>query len=128
MDKNLVQVTPFNLLSSGERGATYDFALCRQQQEFIYLTRKKGSLSGNTYHEGLSQATQPKIFLLLQGTILLSYRKIETTTAYSQNIEAPAQIEIQPFVTHNVEAITDILMMECNAIADIEQDRRFEEV
>ena len=121
-------MTLFNHLSSGERGATYDFILPSQQKDFIYLTRKQGSVSGNTYHEGRCQATQPKIFLLLQGTMLLSYRKIGTTTVYQQEIQAPAQIEVQPFVTHKVEAITDISLIECNAIVDIEQDRRFEEV
>jgi hypothetical protein len=85
-------------------------------------------LSGNTYHEGENSATNPKMFILLTGKIILSYRKIGTDKKYTEIIEAPAVIEISPYVTHKVEALNDFTLLECNSIKDIQNDRIKEEV
>jgi hypothetical protein len=123
MNTQLVKNTPFHLIGQDERGMTADFQLSRQQQDFIFLTRKAGSESGNTYHEGKNSGTTPKTFILLSGKILFSYRKVNTETVYQEEINAPAKIEVQPLVVHKVEALTEISMLECNSIADIQGDR-----
>ncbi len=125
---SLVTIRKFNIIGTDERGITAEFFLPRKQAEFVMITRKAGSISGNTYHEGKSPATNPKTFVLLQGKIIFSYRKIGTEEKFSDEIEAPAIIEALPRVTHSVEALSDILILECNAIKDIQDDRIREEV
>ncbi len=82
-----------------------------------------GSLSGNTYHTGISDKTNPKIFILLSGEIEFYYRHIDETEAHTLQITAPAKIIIQSKVTHAMKALTDINVLECNGFADVENDR-----
>lgn len=124
----LVKIKKFDVIGEDERGLTSEFSIPRKQDEFIFITRKGNSTSGNTYHEGKSIVTSPKIFILLLGDITLSYRKIGTTNKYSELIQAPAVIEISSYVTHKVEAHNDFLLLECNSIKDIQNDRIKEEV
>ena len=124
----LIRVTLFNSVGADERGTTAEFSLPRKQDQFIFITRKKGTVSGNTYHEGKNKATNPKIFLLLSGKIIFSYRKIGEEQAITETVQSPAMIEIAPYVTHQVEVVEDIVMLECNSIADIQDDRIRENV
>ena len=127
-DTPLVKIKKFNLVGEDERGMTSAFSLPRKQDEFIFITRKAGTISGNTYHEGKNAATNPKVFLLLSGEIIFSYRKIGENETSVNTILAPAMIEIHPYFTHQVEVIKDVVMIECNSIADIQNDRIKEQV
>lgn len=127
-DKTLVRVKKFDVIGHDERGLTAEFSLPRKQAEFVFITRKENSVSGNTWHEGKSSATDPKVFVLLSGDITFSYRKIGTGEKYSECIQAPALIEVSPNVTHKVDALSDIILLECNSLKDIQQDRTREEV
>jgi hypothetical protein len=124
----MVRIRKFNVVGEDARGLTAEFFLSRKQSDFVCINRKKGSVSGNTYHEGKSLATRPKMFILLSGSIMLSYRKIGTEQKFSEEINTPAIIEISPKVTHKVEAVTDFMLLECNSIKDIQGDRIKEEV
>ena len=127
-ENNLVKIKQFTSIGEDERGLTAQFSLPRQQDNFIFITRNAGSLSGNTWHEGKTPATNPKIFILLDGNIKLSWRKINTAETYQANIMAPATIEVSPHVTHNVEALSDCKIIECNSLGDILNDRHRENV
>lgn len=120
--EDIVQIRKFNMLGEDVRGFTAEFSLSRKQDNFVFISRKAGTLSGNFYHEGKSPATNPKMFVLLTGKIIFSYRKIGTDKKYSQEIEAPAVIEIASHVTHKAEAVTDFVLLECNSIKDVEHD------
>jgi hypothetical protein len=122
-----ISIKPLNKLGEDERGVTYNFKT-KTTGDFIFLTRKAGSLSGNTYHEGKNKGTNPKTFILLSGSIEFSYRHVESTTITIEIISEPSIVEIQPFVTHAVKAITDITMLEANSIQDIQEDRVRESV
>ena len=124
----MVKIRKFNVIGEDARGITAEFFLSRRQRDFVCINRKKGSISGNTYHEGKSPATRPKMFILLSGSIALSYREIGTNKKFSEEINTPAIIEILPRVTHKVEALTDFILLECNSIKDIQDDRIKEEV
>lgn len=128
MTQEFVKITPFNFIGKDDRGTTADFSLPRKQDQFIFINRKNGTVSGNTYHEGKSEATNPKVFLLLSGIISFSYRKIGDNQAMTEIIQEPCMIEISPYVTHQVEVIEDALLLECNGIADIQNDRVRENV
>ena len=126
--RGIVRIFPFKEIGNDNRGVTSAFRLCRKQDDFIFITRKEGSISGNTYHEGVSLATNPKVFILLKGEIRLSYRKIGNNEVQETMVKEQSVIEIDPFVTHQIESITDIIILECNSIDDISNDRVKENV
>lgn len=122
-----IKVTPIHLIGEDERGTTHDFSI-RESSDFVLIQRKAGTISGNSYHEGKKKGTSPKTFVLLLGTILFKYRHIEDKQYHETMIEYPAIIEVKPLVTHSVEALSDISMLECNSIQEIQADRIIEAV
>ena len=122
-----IKITPLNLLGKDERGITYSFQT-KKTGDFIFLTRKAGSLSGNTYHEGKNLGTNPKTFILLDGEIEFNYRSINSTDKKQIKITTPSIIEVKPYTIHNVKALTDFIMLEANSLADIQNDRVKHEV
>lgn len=125
---NWVTVKEFNPIGNDLKGATASFSLPRKQADFIFLERKADTISGNTYHEGKNEGTSPKTFILISGDIEFNYRAVNEEEKTSMHISAPAVIEVNPMVIHSVRAITDILILECNSISDIQNDRIRENV
>lgn len=119
---DLIQVKDISLLAVGDRGSTYELTT-RESKNYVLIFRKAGSLSGNTYHKGLTYGTSPKTFIFISGEIRFNYRHISSKQAHTAHLKAPCIIEVSPMVTHSVEAMTDISMLECNSIKDLEQDR-----
>jgi hypothetical protein len=118
-----VKIRHFDHIAEDERGITAAFKLIRQQAEFMFFTRKAGTLSGDTYHAGKNSGTNPKIFILVSGKISLSYRKVNTTNKFNVEVIAPALIEVAPYVVHNIIALADSIFLECNSIADLKSDK-----
>lgn len=125
---SLIKTIPFAAIGQDQRGLTASFKLSRKQDDFIFITRKAGSISGNTYHKGVSAATNPKVFILLAGEIKFSYRKVGSQDICEQIIKSQNIIEVFPYIIHQVEALTDIIMLEANSITDIANDRQRENV
>ncbi len=118
----MVVITGFKAVGEDERGITKEFSITKGQSDFIFITRKKDTISGNNYHLGIASSINPKRFVLLAGTMELSYRKVGSHEKISQVIEAPCIISIKPQVIHAVRAVTDVMLLECNSIADIQND------
>lgn len=127
MSQESVLVTPLNIVGQDERGDTLSFSI-RKTENFVYIFRKKGTMSGNTYHTGKSEFTNPKVFVILSGQIVFRYRHIDSKEPQVIEVNEPSVIQVFPNVTHSVEAVSDIYMLECNSIADIQDDRFREEV
>ena len=68
------------------------------------------------------------MFVLLSGSIKLRFRNIKNKSHEMLEITEPSVIKIPPFTTHSIEALSDISILECNSIADIQNDRIREEV
>lgn len=117
-----VIVEPLECIGQGERGSTYTGAV-RETRDFILIQRVAGSISGNTYHTGICENTNPKVFVLLNGEIIFRYRGIEDATHEERRLDAPCVINVPANITHSVEAVSDIHMLECNSLSDIENDR-----
>ncbi|MCL9781706.1 hypothetical protein M9194_09740 [Vibrio sp. S4M6] len=117
----MINIKEFTSIGSDERGDTKSFSV-KDYGQFVYLTRKAGCLSGNTYHQGLNKGTNLKTFVLVQGEITINYRKVDTTEVHTQVVPSPAVIEVSPNVVHNVMANTDIVILENNSIDDIKAD------
>ena len=122
-----VEIKPLNQIGNDERGKTSTFSI-RETKNFVLIQRVKGSLSGNTYHKGISPNTNPKIFILLNGSIMFRYRHVNDTKHDEIHLSEPSLIYVHPYVAHSVEALEDIMMLECNSIEDIKDDRYREEV
>jgi hypothetical protein len=127
--KEDVVIKHFKHIGCDERGNTSEFSLSRKQQDFICITRKKGTISGNNYHTGKSAGTCPKTFVLISGNIELSYRAIGNNNKKTAvNVACPALIEIQPNVIHSIKALTEITVLECNSLSEIQGDNFKEKV
>ncbi len=122
-NETLVHIEKFKQLCEDERGITSEFSLPTPRENFIFITRKSGTVSGNTYHEGKNPTTHPKIFLLLSGEIIFSYRKVKETNVFTELVHAPAMIKVFSYVTHQIEVINDAIILECNSVMDIQNDR-----
>lgn len=122
-----VEIKPLNQIGNDERGTTNTFSI-RETENFVLIQRVKGSMSGNTYHKGISSNTNPKIFILLNGSIMFRYRHVKDTKHDKIHLSEPSLIYVYPYVTHSVEALEYIIMLECNSIEDIKYDRYREEV
>ena len=127
MQDQYISILSMNELGRDERGVTLTYET-RNNSKHIFLTRKKGTTSGNTYHTGKNPNTNPKMFVLLSGEIKLHYRHINSNSHSFIKVQQPSVIKIVPYVTHSIEALTDILMLECNSIEDIQEDRIKENV
>lgn len=128
MNDTPVAIIKFNELGHDERGTTSNFALPRKQDDFIYMTRAAGSLSGNTYHQGKNDGTNPKMFILVNGELELNYRITSEKEAHQLIVQAPALIKVKPYVIHSIKALTNIIILECNSIKDIQDDRIKEQI
>ncbi|MGQ3891889.1 polysaccharide biosynthesis C-terminal domain-containing protein [Legionella sp. CNM-4043-24] len=122
MDKP-VRIREFSKLGEDERGSTFELDLQSRRDRFIFITRRQGSISGNTWHQGQFASTSPKLFLLLSGSMRFSWRRIDEDQIVTHQLSAPCIVEVDARVTHQVEALSDISLLECNSLADIQQDR-----
>ncbi|GLT19715.1 hypothetical protein GCM10007938_34980 [Vibrio zhanjiangensis] len=117
----MITIKPFNVIGSDERGETRTFEV-KDYGKFIYITRKKGAICGNTYHKGLNEGTRLKTFVLLQGEVTVNYRHIDAQVPQSTRVVAPSIIEVEPFVIHNMYIESDVIILENNSIQDIQED------
>lgn len=117
-----IKITPLHLIGEDNRGSTYTYSLV-DRKDFVLISRKAGTVSGNTYHEGKAPTINPKLFVLLSGQAEFSYRRVGEKTHKTVLIDKPSTIEVFPMVVHAVKAVSDVVFLECNSIADIENDR-----
>lgn len=127
VSNNSIQVEKMNSIGQDDRGSTFDFSV-KGRENYIYIKRKAGTTSGNTYHKGANNATSPKTFVILSGELKFCFRHVQEKIPHSIIIREPCKIYVQPFVIHSVEALTDIHLLECNSINDIKSDRYFANV
>lgn len=104
-------------LSSNENGSTHEFAAI-QSEGYLLASRKAGTLSGNHYHKGECLAKNPESLVLVQGKVKLSVKALATGYHEERVIDAPMIIRIKPKVIHTLEALTDIIFLEFNSIAE----------
>ncbi|UYQ94788.1 hypothetical protein MKQ68_06745 [Chitinophaga horti] len=116
-----VKVTALEVTGSDERGANYNWE-CDRTGTFMVCTRKAGSTSGQHYHEGKRAFKAPEVQYLVHGIVKVHYCGLDQKIIASVTVEAPARIEIPIMLWHEVEAITDCVLMEMNSLEDVQQD------
>lgn len=117
----MVRITELDKIGYDQRGYTYEYFHERMGRHIV-IFRKAQTVSGNHYHKGLSLTKNPEMLLLLSGAITIRYKEAQQSSIKSVQITVPSQIEIFPYVWHEVYCHTDCTMLELNAISEHEMD------
>ena len=116
-----VSVSKIDVKAIDERGALHYFNTNRTG-EFLLVYRKAGTISGQHYHKGKSPGKNPEEMLLLQGSITMNWKNLQTNVSDTIIIEAPSRVIIEAIVWHEVKALTDIIFIELNSLAEGSED------
>ena len=116
-----VSVSKIDVKAIDERGALHYFSTDRTG-EFLLVYRKAGTISGQHYHKGKSPGKNPEEMLLVQGSILMHWKNLETNESDTITIEAPSRVIIEANVWHEVKALTDIIFIELNSLVEGSED------
>ena len=117
-------IIDLQLLGTDERGSSYELKI-RQTDGFLLANRKKGSVSGNHWHEGKSKSKNPEILLLISGKMLLEIKDLETNEVYKETLNGPVQVEIYPMALHTLTALEDCIFLECNSLEEHKRDTKY---
>ena len=116
-----VSVSKIDVKAIDERGALHYFSTDRTG-EFLLVYRKAGTISGQHYHKGKSPGKNPEEMLLVQGSITMNWKNLGTEEQGTITIEAPSRVIIEANVWHEVKALTDIIFIELNSLAEGSED------
>lgn len=116
-----IKIESVNLIGSNDSGSTYELQKL-QPEGYLLAYRKKGSISGNHYHEGKSKGKSPEKLLLISGKANIYGKNISTNEEFNKNVEAPVFIKISPMIIHTVTALTDISFIEFNSLDEHKND------
>ena len=116
-----VSVSKIDVKAIDDRGALHHFSTDRTG-EFLLVYRKAGTISGQHYHKGKSPGKNPEEMLLVQGSITMNWKNLETNVSDTITIEAPSRVIIEANVWHEVKALTDIIFIELNSLVDGSED------
>jgi dTDP-4-dehydrorhamnose 3,5-epimerase-like enzyme len=116
-----VSVSKIDVKAIDERGALHYFSTNRTG-EFLLVYRNAGTISGQHYHKGKSPGKNPEEMLLVQGSIQMEWKNLLTEEKGNLTIEAPSRVIIEANVWHEVKALTDIIFLELNSLAEGSED------
>ena len=116
-----VTINPIDVKAVDERGALHYFSTDRTG-EFLLVYRKAGTVSGQHYHKGISKGKNPEDMLLVQGSANLHWKNLKTNEEETVELIAPVRVLIHANVWHALTAITDIVFVELNSLADGSED------
>lgn len=116
-----VITSPIAVKAIDERGALHFFNTDRTG-EFLLVYRKAGSISGQHYHKGHSANKNPEYMLLVQGEMILNWKNTNSNEMGSLEIKAPTKVLISAGIWHEVKALTDLIFIELNSLADGSED------
>jgi dTDP-4-dehydrorhamnose 3,5-epimerase-like enzyme len=116
-----VTISSIDVKAVDERGALHYFSTDRTG-EFLVVYRKAGTISGQHYHKGISAGKNPEDMLLVQGSAILHWKDLETNKEETITLNAPTRVLINANVWHELTAVTDIVFIELNSLADGSED------
>ena len=116
-----VSISTIDVKAIDQRGALHYFSTNRTG-EFLLVYRKAGTISGQHYHKGKSPGKNPEEMLLVQGSITMNWKNLGTEEQGTITIEAPSRVIIEANVWHEVKALTDIIFIELNSLAEGSED------
>lgn len=117
----MITVTPLDKIGHDERGYTYEYFHERYGRHLLAF-RKAGTVSGGHYHKGLSLTKNPEVLILVHGNVNLRWKNLHESSLQTTWIEAPARIEIPPYIWHELVALSDCSFLELNALSEHQAD------
>jgi len=106
---SLIKYTPKH---TDERGSTLSYIADQKLKEILMINRKKGSTSGNHYHEGKDPTRNPEIQYLISGKVKLTVKNIKTNEKESHILTENTEIRIDPMIAHKIEMLEDSILLE----------------
>ncbi len=112
-----IDIRPMALKSSDERGSVHHFTTQRSG-EYMVFHRQRGAIGARHYHKGLSVNKNPEQFVLLNGRATLNWKDLRSGEEGSIVLESPVEVDIYPWIWHEVVAETDFVMLELNSMLE----------
>jgi dTDP-4-dehydrorhamnose 3,5-epimerase-like enzyme len=109
-----VEIRPLDVVKQDERGLMFQFEN-RETPRLLLVKRKQGTVSAACYHTGKDPGRFPKIFLLMNGEAEVVLKNIRTREELRQVFKEPMMFKVDPYIYHEVRALTDIVVMDMNA-------------
>lgn len=120
-----MKVTPIEPFSNDARGSVAEYYHDRTGLHLIVFS-KAGSVRGRHYHKGISISKNPEVIVLLSGTCTINWRETSHTDCQTETVIGPARIEIQPYIWHELVAVTDCSFLELNSLSEHVADTFYE--
>jgi hypothetical protein len=112
-----IYIRPMAVKSTDERGSVHHFTTQRSGQYMVFY-RHQGAIGARHYHKGLSANKNPEQFVLLSGKAKLNWKDLRSNEEGSVMLESPVEVDIYPWIWHEVVAETDFVMLELNAMQE----------
>jgi len=107
-----LEIIKHNPKHEDSRGQTFGYISGEKLKEILILKRKKGSVSGNHYHEGTDPTRNPEIQYLASGKMKLTAKNLKTNEKEEHIIGENTEVRISPMVAHKMEMIEDSILLE----------------
>lgn len=116
----MITITPLPH-NNDERGFTAEYNHLRGGLQLM-LYRKAGTVSGRHYHKGASATKNPEVLLVMHGQCTVNCKHIDDTEIQTTVVTGPTQLEIPPYIWHELIPVTDCVMSELNSIEEHKAD------
>ncbi|MDP3093628.1 MAG: hypothetical protein Q8N16_02585 [bacterium] len=116
-----VEIIKLKLVKKDARGSTFQFDN-RNSSKLLLAKRKKGSVSGRHFHTGKSRMKNPETMVIIDGKFQIVLKNVKTGEQFRKTCASPVMFKIDPYIYHEVRALTDILLIDMNAINDDKGD------
>lgn len=97
-------------INEDERGKIYKFIFSKGVKEIVVVKREKSAISGNHYHKGQSKNKNPEKFIVINGSLKILLKDINTNKEQSFIAKEGDEIIIYPYINHTLEALEDNTM------------------
>jgi len=95
-----------------ERGTIIAYLSDKKIKEILIVHRKKGSVSGNHYHNGTDPSRNPEIQYIVSGKIKFIAKNLETNEREEHILEPNFEVRTYPKVFHRIEMLEDTIFIE----------------
>jgi len=112
-----VKIINLDLVKSDDRGSIFQFQN-RDSSKLLLVKRKKGTVSGGHYHTGKNKMKDPETVIVLDGRFEISLKDLKTLKELRKTYDTPKMFKIDPYIFHEIRALTDIVLLDMNSIDD----------
>lgn len=112
-----VKIINLELVRSDDRGSIFQFQN-RDSSKLLLVKRKKGTVSGRHYHTGENKMKDPETVIILDGKFEIVLKDVKTLKEFKKTYDTPIMFKIDPFIYHEIRAVTDIVLLDMNSIDD----------